>query len=169
MVIWDLRLPKVTDSTEFHMGRGLKYIAQSASQTGPVNSGLLGAKIYGPWPGLNSGCRGNWFKSRLKRKLQDRQYDIRDTGSIPGSERSPGEGNGSPLQDPCLENPMHRGAWWATVHGVTKSQNWSKLPSTGNKNTRKMYCPIFHYGQELLGAAWKGLDQWFSIFGSVSE
>ena len=45
-----------------------------------------------------------------------------DMGSIPGSGRSPGEGNGNPLQYPCLENPMDRGAWWATVHGVTKSQ-----------------------------------------------
>ena len=43
-------------------------------------------------------------------------------GSIPGLERSPGEGNGYPLQYSCLENSMDRGAWWATVHGVTKSQ-----------------------------------------------
>ena len=43
-------------------------------------------------------------------------------GSIPGSGRSPGEGNGNPLQYSCLENPMDAGAWWATVHGVTKSQ-----------------------------------------------
>ena len=45
-----------------------------------------------------------------------------DPGSIPGSGRSPGEGNGNPLQYSCLENPMDIGAWWATVHGVTKSQ-----------------------------------------------
>ena len=45
-----------------------------------------------------------------------------DPGSIPGSGRSPGEGNGNPLQYSCLENPMGRGAWWATVHGVAKSQ-----------------------------------------------
>ena len=43
-----------------------------------------------------------------------------DPGSIPGLGRSPGEGNGSPLQYSCLENPMDCGAWWATVHGVTK-------------------------------------------------
>ena len=43
-----------------------------------------------------------------------------DVGSIPGSERSPGEGNDNPLQYSCLENPMDRGAWQATVHGVTK-------------------------------------------------
>ena len=45
-----------------------------------------------------------------------------DLGSIPGSRRSPGEGNDNPLQYSCLENPMDRGAWRATVHGVTKSQ-----------------------------------------------
>ena len=45
-----------------------------------------------------------------------------DLGSIPGSGRSPGEGNGNPLQYSCLENPMGGGAWWATVHGVAKSR-----------------------------------------------
>ena len=47
--------------------------------------------------------------------------DARDTGSIPDSGRSPGVGNGNPLQYSCLENSTDRGAWWATVHGVTKS------------------------------------------------
>ena len=45
-----------------------------------------------------------------------------DPGLIPGSGRSPGEGNGHLLQYCCLENPVDRGAWWAAVHGVTKSQ-----------------------------------------------
>ena len=47
--------------------------------------------------------------------------NIRDTGSIPRSGRSPGGGHGNPLQFSYLENPMDRGAWWATVHGVAKS------------------------------------------------
>ena len=46
--------------------------------------------------------------------------NARDLGLIPGSGRSPGERNGSPLQYSCLENPMDRGAWRATVHGVTR-------------------------------------------------
>ena len=46
--------------------------------------------------------------------------DIRDTGSIPGLGRSPGGGHGNPLQYSCLENPVVRGAWWATVHSVAK-------------------------------------------------
>ena len=44
--------------------------------------------------------------------------DIEDMGSVPGSGRSPGGGNGNPLQYSCLENPVDRGAWWATVHRV---------------------------------------------------
>ena len=47
-----------------------------------------------------------------------------DPGSIPASRRFLGEENGSPLQDYCLENSMDREAWWATVHGVAKSQTW---------------------------------------------
>ena len=46
--------------------------------------------------------------------------DAREVGSIPGSGRSPGEGNGNPLQYSCLENPMDRGAWQATVHRVAR-------------------------------------------------
>ena len=48
--------------------------------------------------------------------------ELRDAGSIPGLRRSPRGGSGNPLQYPCLENPIGREAWWATVHGVTKSQ-----------------------------------------------
>ena len=48
--------------------------------------------------------------------------NVGDLGSIPGSGRSPGEGNGNPLQYSCLKNPMDGGAWWATVHRVAKSQ-----------------------------------------------
>ena len=54
--------------------------------------------------------------------LPDNAGDIRDAGSIPGLGRSPGEGNGSPLQYSCLENPSDRGAWWVAVHGFTQSQ-----------------------------------------------
>ena len=47
--------------------------------------------------------------------------EVRDMDSIPGLERSPGEGNGNPLQYSCLENPTDRGAWQAIAHGVTES------------------------------------------------
>ena len=58
--------------------------------------------------------------------------DIRDQGCIPGSGRSPGEGNGNPLQHSCLENPRDRGACWATVHEVAKS--WTRLSMPGLLN-----------------------------------
>ena len=51
--------------------------------------------------------------------------DAGDTGLMPGLGRSPGGGNGNPLQDSCLENPVDRGAGWATVHGV--AQRWTLL------------------------------------------
>ena len=49
-------------------------------------------------------------------------YNVGDLGSIPGLGRSPGEGNGNPLQYSCVENPMDGGAWWAAIHGVAKSR-----------------------------------------------
>ena len=49
-------------------------------------------------------------------------YNVGDPGLSPGLGGSPGEGNGNPLQDYCLENPMDGGTWWATGHGVAKSR-----------------------------------------------
>ena len=57
--------------------------------------------------------------------------DIGDLGLILGSGRSPGEGNGNPLQYSCLENLMDRGAWWATVHGSLKE--WDMLSTSTDK------------------------------------
>ena len=56
------------------------------------------------------------------KNLPTNSGDIRDKGSVPGFGRSPGEGNDNPLQYSCLENPMDRGAWRATVHRVAESQ-----------------------------------------------
>ena len=69
-----------------------------------------------------------------------------DLGSIPGLESSPGEGNGNPLQYPCLENPMDGRAWWATVHGVAKSRTrLSELTSLHflGQNSSQC-CPFTH-------------------------
>ena len=62
-----------------------------------------------------------------------------DLSSIPGSRRSPGEENGNPLQYSCLENPMDRRAWQATVHGVTKSWTWLRDCSLKNKEILMCY------------------------------
>ena len=59
-----------------------------------------------------------WFSSK------EFTWDAGDVGSIPASWRSPGGGHGNPLQYFCVENPMDRGAWQATVHGVTKNWTW---------------------------------------------
>ena len=73
--------------------------------------------------------------------------DARDVGSIPGSGRSPGGGNGNPLQYSCLGNPIDRGAWRATVPGVTKSQtrlsDWTTIILVNLKKK--------HTGTSLLG------------------
>ena len=57
--------------------------------------------------------------------VKESPINVGDVGSIPGLGRYPGEGHCSPLQYSCLQNPMDRGAWWATVHRVTKS--WTRL------------------------------------------
>ena len=69
------------------------------------------------WKGLLGGLDG----SDSKESACSAGY----SGSIPGLGRSPGEGNGNPLWYSCLENPMDRGAWWATVHEATDS--WTQL------------------------------------------
>jgi len=66
--------------------------------------------------------RGASQVALVVKNLPVKAGDIKDAGSIPGSERSPGGGHGNPLQYSCLENPLERGAWWVTVHRVTKSQ-----------------------------------------------
>ena len=57
----------------------------------------------------------------MGKNLSANAGDVRDVGLIPGLGRSLGGGHGSPLEYLCLENPMNRGAWWATVHGITES------------------------------------------------
>ena len=61
-------------------------------------------------------------------------FNAGDTGSIPGLGRSPGEGNGNPVQYSCVGNPMDSGAWWATVHGIAKESDTRDL-----NNTHKLY------------------------------
>ena len=75
--------------------------------------------------------------------------DVGDAGSVPRSGKSPGEGNGNPLQCCCLENPRDGGAWWAAVYGVAQSRtrlkrlsSSSRLPTTVNcRHMLQLTCP----------------------------
>ena len=64
--------------------------------------------------------KDNVFKQNSSND-KDSVCSAREPGLVPVSGRSPGEGNGNPVQYSCLENSMDRGAWWATVHGIAKS------------------------------------------------
>ena len=72
-----------------------------------------------------AGRRKKWA-SLVAQPVDNLPYNAGDVGSVPEWGRSPGEGHGNPLQYSCLENPMDRGAWRATVHGVTKCWTWLK-------------------------------------------
>ena len=73
-----------------------------------------------------------WLRGKESAYSAERHGDV---GSIPGLGRSSGEGNGNPLQYSCLENPMDRGAWWATVHGVSKESD-TTVRLNNNKTSR---------------------------------
>ena len=74
-----------------------------------------------------------------------------DTGSIPGSGRSPGVGNGTPLQYSCLENSMHREGWQATVHRAAKSDRTERLSRMWFKALSSLYILQTGYFLEVLG------------------
>ena len=78
--------------------------------------------------------------------------DVREVGLIPGLGRYAGEGNGNPLQCSCLENPMNRAGWWATVHRVAKTGTWPKGLSTHtcNVSRRKRICIASATNEHLL-------------------
>ena len=70
--------------------------------------------------------------------------DIRDSGLIPGSGKSPGEGHGNPLQCSCLENPRDGGAWWAAICGVAQSQTRLKRLSSNSSSIPVDGLPRWH-------------------------
>ena len=93
-------------------------LSNSKKYTFPIGSSLLTFQDLALKLGLPQ------LLQELPRWLTGKESacSARDLSLIPGSGRSPGEGNGNPLQYSCLENPIDRGAWWCTVHGVAKSR-----------------------------------------------
>ena len=86
----------------------------------------------------------------MVKNLPAKAGNIRDTGLIPESGRSPGGGDGNPLQYPCLENPMDRGVWWATFHSV--AENWTQLECLS------MHAPYFYFSDILERTEQKEMD-----------
>ena len=84
------------------------------------------------------------MNSQVVLVVKNQPADARDLGSIPGSGRSLGGENGNPLQYSCLGNPKDRGAWWATVRGV--SQSWKQLSMHASKKQKHR----FIYGLSIL-------------------
>jgi len=77
------------------------------------------------------------------KKQPDNEKDITDAGSVPGSGRSPGGGHGNPLQYSCLENPMDRGDWWATVHSKQLDTTEVTYPACTHR-IYKIYANFIH-------------------------
>ena len=75
----------------------------------------------------------------VAKNLSANAGDVRDSGSIPGSGRSPGGRHDNPLQYCCLENPMDRGAWWATIGSQRVGQDWSNLAHSTYKSTSSFW------------------------------
>ena len=122
--ISDLRCPELQDNI-FVFFKPLHGLPQQLSW---LRIGLQCRR-----PQLNSWVRKfPWRRDRLPTPLflgfpagsdgRESVSNVRDLGLIPALGRSPGRGHGNPLQCSCLENPLDRGAWWATVHGVSKIQ-----------------------------------------------
>ena len=86
--------------------------------------------------------------------------DIRGTGSVAGSGRSPGGGHGNPLSYSCLENLLDRGAWQATVHGVTELDTIEATSHT---------CTYFHYGHRKCSELFKSFEIFCDLFYSLAH
>ena len=110
------------------MFAGLEWVQLAV---GSVHVGRLPLHLH-VLPVLFSDFQGRQVTFQASLGLRQRRICLQcgRSGLIPGSGRSPGEGNGNPLQYSCLGNPMDRGAWRVTVHGVAKIHNFSDLAHT---------------------------------------
>ena len=115
----------------------------------------------------------NWNSPIMKMGLpgvsgdKESACNVGDPSSIPGSERSPGEGNGNPLQYSCLENPMDRGVWQDIVHEVSKSQTWL---SNNTATTLMKTClfSIFYLFVQSLISQYRLMDMYLILYVTYS-
>ena len=145
------------------IGEGNGNPLQCSCLENPRDGGGWWAAVYGV---AQSRTRLKWLSSRsfpgdsVVKNLPTNAWDTGDMSLIPWSGRSFGEGNGNPLQYSCLGNPMDRGSWWATVHGVAKSQTrlstYTATKARYNSNLR-INADIFENNRTLME-----LDQHFS-------
>ena len=128
--LWVFSLTPRTPSPTSHMNDHDPAFCRVGMRSRPAASSFLTrlpSALRSP-PGRGEQQRGPWragtyFLDGASWRVSGKEpaCSAGDLGSIPGSGRSPGERNGHPLQSSCLEHPMDRGAWWATVHGVAES------------------------------------------------
>ena len=125
---------KVTESS--FSGWSFRFRTESTDESGEEKGVGMKLQLIFSWRWIHSSkqqnpCVPDYNSIPLHRDFPSGSdgkasaYNAGDPSSVPGSGRSPREGNSNPVQYPCLENPMDSGAWWATVHGVVKS--WTRL------------------------------------------
>ena len=108
---------------------------------------LCDCQFFHLWVGIWVGFAGG---SEVKASA----CNVGDPGSIPGSGRSPGEGNGNPLQYSCLKNPMIRGAWQATVHGITRVRHDLATKPPSPPHDRSHQLPVKQHSLVLRELCW---------------
>ena len=119
--------------------RNLKKSSQSERKKPKIKEHILNDSTY-----MKSIIYGNKNQNRasLVASGKESTWNVGDVGLIPRLRRSPGGGNGNPIQYSCLRNPVDRGAWWATVYGVAESDTTERLNNTKNQKSAHLWVRV---------------------------